>query len=244
MAAAMARGWAGAAGGPGAMLFCDVERERAAALAREVGGEVRDSLGALAGGCDLVVLAVKPAALDEAAAELGGAPAVLSLLAATPLARVREALPGVPVMRVMPNQPVEVRRGVLCYVPPEGVPEELSSEVVELLGLLGAAIPVPEAQIDAAMAVMSCSPAYVAEVAGALAGAGEREGLDAPLARELVAGAIGGTAELLRVREPDEIRHAVAPPGGATEAGLEALARHEVRAAFAEAVGASLERFR
>lgn len=244
MAAAMARGWAGADSGPEAMLFCDLERERSEAVAAEVGGEVRDSLGALAGDCDLVVLAVKPAALEEAAGELGDAPAVLSLLAATPLAKVREALPGVPAMRVMPNQPVEVRRGVLCYVPPEDVPEELASEVVDLLGLLGAAIPVPEAQIDAAMAVMSCSPAYVAEVAGALAGAGEREGLDGDLSRELVAGAIGGTAELLRVRSPEEIRRAVAPPGGATEAGLEALERRGVRTAFAEAVGASLERFR
>jgi pyrroline-5-carboxylate reductase len=137
-----------------------------------------------------------------------------------------------------------VRRGVLCHVPPEDVPEDLAHGVIGLLGALGATVAVPESQIDAAMAVMACSPAYVAEVAGALAGAGEREGLDASLALELVAGAIGGTAEMLRVRAPGEVSRAVAPPGGATEAGLQVLERREVGAAFAEAVGASLERFR
>src|SRR5919198_2465907 len=44
MAGAMARGWAGAEGGPEAMLFCDIEAERAATLAEEVGGEVQDDL--------------------------------------------------------------------------------------------------------------------------------------------------------------------------------------------------------
>jgi pyrroline-5-carboxylate reductase len=71
-----------------------------------------------------------------------------------------------------------------------------------------------------------------------------REGLDPELARELVAGALSGTAELLRAKDSKEIRRAVAPPGGATEAGLDALEAREVPTAFAEAVDASLERFR
>ena len=45
-----------------------------------------------------------------------------------------------------------------------------------------------ERLIDAATAVMGCSPAYLALVAEALAEAGEREGLDPELAGELVAG--------------------------------------------------------
>ncbi len=40
MAAAMARGWAAGDGGPEAMLFCDLEADRARALAEEVGGQV------------------------------------------------------------------------------------------------------------------------------------------------------------------------------------------------------------
>lgn len=244
MAAAIARGWTAGEGGPESLSFCDIQPERATALAREVGGETSASLGELAAGCDAVVLAVKPAALDDAARELGSAPAVVSVLAATPVARLRQALPGVPILRLMPNQPVEVRRGVICYVAPEGFPDGLDRSLLDLLRPLGELVELDEARIEAAMAVMSCAPAYVALVAEALARPGEREGLDPGLAGELVTETLAGTAELLRVHDPATVRRAVAPPGGATEAGLLALEQGGVREAFADAVEASLERFR
>ncbi len=118
MAAAMARGWAAADDGPEAMLFSDLEPTRAADLAAEVGGEIREGLTALRADSNVLLLGVKPAALDAVADELSGeAPAILSMLAATPLDRLAEAFPGVPLLRVMPNQPVEVRQGVICHPP-------------------------------------------------------------------------------------------------------------------------------
>ena len=95
MAGAMARGWAGADNRPEAMLFCDLDSARASALAEEVGGETVDSLAALAGASDLIVLAVKPAALDDVAAELRGrARIVVSLLAGVPTKALTDAFPG------------------------------------------------------------------------------------------------------------------------------------------------------
>ena len=246
MVAAMARGWAGAEDGPGTMVFCDLERDRAATLAEEVGGEVADDLSELAGRAHLVVLGVKPNALEDVAAELApaGPEALLSMLAATPLARIEAAFPGVPAVRLMPNQPVEVRRGVLCYANGAGVPDDVGAEIKRLLGLLGTAIELPEEKIEAAMAVMSCSPAYVAMVAEVLTDAGIREGLEPGEASLFVAETLAGTGELLGRRDAASIRRSVAPPGGATEAGIEALERAELRAAFDAAVAASLARFR
>ena len=245
MAAAMARGWAAGDAGPEAMLFCDLDRDRAEAVARDVGGETRAGLRELAGDSELLLLAVKPAALDEVARELGGeAPAVVSMLAATPVARLAEAFPGVPLMRVMPNQPAEVRSGVLCYVKPQGMSGELERGVKELLGALGTTVELEEALIDAAMAVMSCTPAYFAMIARALADAGVREGLERDQAVELVALTLVGTGRLLTVRTPEGIERAVAPPGGATEAGMQALERGGLDGALSDAVTASLERFR
>jgi pyrroline-5-carboxylate reductase len=245
MAGAMARGWAAGEGGPDAMLFCDLDRDRATTLAQQVGGETRDTLAELGSDSDVVVLAVKPTALDDVAKELEGrTAALLSVVAATPVARLAEAFPGVPLMRLMPNQPVEVRRGVICLVAPEDMPTELKAQLVSLLTQLGKLVPMEERLIEPAMAVMSCSPAYVALVAEALANAGADEGLEPALSGELVAETLAGTAELLRVREPAAIRAAVAPPGGATEAGLEALERGGLETALADAVRASLERFR
>jgi pyrroline-5-carboxylate reductase len=59
-----------------------------------------------------------------------------------------------------------------------------------------------------------------------------------------VAATLSGTGELLSRREPAAIRKAVAPPGGATEAGLEALQHGGFSKAIEDAVDASLERFR
>ena len=250
MAAAMARGWAGTERGDGAVVeslaFADAGSGRAASLAQEVGGEPVESLSELAARSDVIVLAVKRTALDEVARDLGGElPPLISLLAGAPLARVQEAFPDTRVLRAMPNLAVEVRKGVICYVPSgEGPADELERTLTGLLGDLGTLCPVQDELIDAAMAIMSCSPAYVALVAQALVDAAERQGLDPKLAHSLVSAAVRGTAELLESRGAESIKSAVASPGGATEAGLEALARRDVEAAVREAVEASLERMR
>jgi pyrroline-5-carboxylate reductase len=240
MAAAMARGWARSDSAP-QMLFADLDAERARSLADEVGGETRDDLAALAADSDAILLAVKPAALDSVAHELGGkAPPILSVMAVTSLASINEAFPGVPALRVIPNQPAEVGRGVLVHA----APQEGAEALLDLLSPLGTAIEVPEDTIDAAMAVMSCAPAYVALFAEALADAGAQDGLEPALSLELVAGTLEGTAELLRERDPEAIRKAVASPGGTTEAGLNALEAGGFREAIESAVEASLARFR
>jgi len=235
MAAAMARGW-GADAGP--LLFTDSGSGRATELATELGGEAVGN-GELAERADLVVLAVKPAALDSVASELAGATSVMSLLGATPLERIAAAFPDAEdVCRVMPNVAVEVRRGVLC------VAGSLSADAQRLLRMLGHVVELPDEDFDAATAIMGCAPAYLALAVEALADAGVEAGLGEELARELVVETTGGTAELLRERHPHDVRRAVASPGGSTEAGLEALDREGARAAFEAAVRASLERMR
>jgi pyrroline-5-carboxylate reductase len=236
MAAAMARGWVGAVD---KMLFTDSGSGRAAELAAEVGGRAVASNAELAETADVVVLAVKPAAISVVAAEIGGIDKPLvSLLGATSLEAVRSAFPRADVFRVMPNVAVEVRRGVLCVAGGE------SAEVRVLLDVLGRTVDLPDSEFDAATAVMGCAPAYLALAVEALAEAGAEAGLDEALARELVVETAAGTARLLESHDPAEVRRAVASPGGSTEAGLEALDREGARDAFAAAVRASLERMR
>lgn len=235
MAAAMARGWRGEFE---EMLFSDGGSGRAGALAEELGGEAVSN-AEIASRADLVVLAVKPARLGEAAAELGGAKVVVSLLGATPLQAVAAAFPDAEAHRVMPNVAVEVRRGVLCVAGPS------SPALWEKLLLLGKVIELRDEDFDAATAVMGCAPAYLAVAVEAIASAGAaEEGLDPHLALELVAETLAGTGELLRRYAPADLRRAVASPGGSTEAGLEALDREGGREAFEAAVRASLEKMR
>jgi pyrroline-5-carboxylate reductase len=245
MAAAMARGWAASDRRPDSMLFFDLDGERASALAADVGGEVAGGNRELAAAVDLLVLAVKPAALEAVAEEIDGtSPAILSLLGATPIAQIQAAFPGSRVVRVVPNQPVEVGEGVICLCAADDVPAELERALTDLLASLGDVVTLEEPLLDAALAIMSCSPAYVAEFAKALADAGSEHGLDPDLARRLVAGTVSGTGELLGKRTPDEVRSAVATPGGITEQGLEALEREGMAHALREAVAVTMRRMR
>jgi pyrroline-5-carboxylate reductase len=218
------------------MLFFDPDSERARSLADELGGEVVASNGELAERADVVLLAVKPGALQQAAGELAGAKSVISILGATALEDVQTAFPNAEVGRVMPNVAVEVGSGVLC------IAGEFSSEVREKLGALGSVVELPDSQFDLATAVMACSPAYFALVAEALADAGAAAGLDEKLVEKLVVEAAAGTGSLMRIRHPADVRVSVTSPGGSTEAGLDALDREGARQAFAAAVRASLER--
>jgi pyrroline-5-carboxylate reductase len=235
MAAAIARGLAGEVEG---MLFSDSGSGRAAALAAELGGEALSN-EEVAARADAIVLAVKPAALDAVAPALQGATEIVSVLAATPLTRLREAFPEARILRTMPNVGVEVRQGLICVAG-----DELSPAVRAALDTIARVVEIEEKDFDAATAVMGCSPAYLALAVEAIADAGAADGLDPELARELVVETAAGTAELLRRHHPSEVRRAVASPGGSTEAGLEELDRQGARDAFTGAVEASLRRMR
>jgi pyrroline-5-carboxylate reductase len=234
MARALARGW----GDP--VLVSDSGSGRAKALADELGGEALDSNVAVADRADLVVLCHKPAQFMQVSREIAGrAKAVASVLSGIDTGKLRAAY-GVPVFRFMPNTPVEVRRGVICYSPEREVDAALEAEVLTLFGRVGTVVKVPEALIRAAGAVMGVGPAYQALLVEAQVDAAVRHGLAAGLAGRLVAETMAGTAALLETRDYDTlaVRREVTSPGGTTARGLAALERGGVRPAFQEAIDA------
>ncbi len=235
MARALARGW----GDP--VLVSDAGSGRAQTLADELGGEALASNLEVARRADVVVLCHKPAQLAEVAGEIGEArKPIVSVLAGTPVAALEAAYPGVPVFRMVPNTPVEVRQGVTCYAAAPGVPAEVEREVITLFERVGSVIALAEGLFDAAAAISSVGPAYHALVAEAQVEAGIRYGLSAPVAGRLVVETMAGTASLLAERSYDTLalRREVASPGGTTARGLAALERGGVRAAFQDAIDA------
>lgn len=245
MAEALARGWADSEQHPDQMLFCDNGSGRADKLAARTGGEAVQTLKELALRSDAVLLAVKPNALEIVVEKLDHeARAVASVLGATSVDRLRELFPGVPVLRTMPTVATEIGEGVICHAPLTPADGDVGARLLNLFGQLGHMVEIPDALMDAATAMMGCSPAYLAVVVQNLAEAGTAEGLDADQAYDLVIETFAGTVELLRQYDPISVRGAVASPGGSTEAGLEALADAGVGDAFQDAVRASLARMR
>lgn len=234
MARALAHGW----GEP--VLCSDGGSGRATALADELGGRAASNLE-VARGSDLVVLCHKPYQFVEVAEEIRGhVKAVASVLASITVGQLGEAFAPMPVFRVMPNTPVEIRRGVVCYSPAAGIDAELEAQVLKVFGRLGSVITVPEALLGPAAAVMGVGPAYQALLAEAQVDAAVRRGLSPALAGRLVTETMSGTAALLETRDYDtlSVRREVTSPGGSTARGLAALERAGVRSAFSDAMDA------
>jgi pyrroline-5-carboxylate reductase len=234
MARALARGW----GEP--VLVSDAGSGRAKQLARELGGKALRSNRAVAERSDLVVLCHKPAQWLSVARELRGhTKAVASVVTGVDSQALRQEY-GVPVFRFMPNTPVEVRQGVVCYSPEPEVDERLEAQLLELFGRVGTVVRVPESLMNAAGAVMAVGPAYQALLAEAQVDAAVRHGIPSGLAGRLVAETMAGTAALLKARDYDTlaVRREVTSPGGTTARGLAALERAGVRFAFQDAFDA------
>jgi pyrroline-5-carboxylate reductase len=239
MASALARG----IGEP--ILVSDLDSARAQALAEAVGGQALASNAEVAEQADAIVLCHKPQQLDEVAEGLGGrARVVVSILAATPTARIEAAYPGAPVYRLIPNIPAEVGKGVLCYSPGSRAEAGPEQEILELEGRAGTVIRLDdEALIEPAMAIMSCGPAFYALLAEAFADAGVAHGLDPVEAARMSVETMAGAAASLATHDLDfgGLRARVATPGSATERGLKALEAGGARDVCQRAVDAVLE---
>jgi pyrroline-5-carboxylate reductase len=236
MARAMARGW----GDP--VLCSDNGSGRARELVAELGGEAFDSNVEVADRADLVVLCHKPAQFPAIAHELRGhTKAVASVLGGISIEALHHVYDA-PVFRFVPNTPVEVRRGLVCYSPAADVDPALEADVVALFARLGTVVEVPEKLSSVASAVMGVGPAYQALLAEAQVDAAVRQGLAPALAGRLVVETMAGTAALLERQNYDtlSVRRAVTSPGGTTARGLAALERGGVRAAFHDAIDAVL----
>jgi pyrroline-5-carboxylate reductase len=236
MARALARGW-------GEPVLCSDSGSgsgRAKALAEELGGEALSNVE-VSDRADLVVLCHKPAQLNTVASEIAErVQAVASVLGGTKIADLQRAYPGVPVFSLMPNTPVEVRRGITLYAAAPDVDPRLEAEVVALFEQVGMVIRLDERAMEPAAAVTSVGPAYQALLAEAQVDAAVRHGLKAGLAGRLVAETMAGSAALLADRGFDTltVRREVTSPGGSTARGLEALERGGLRAAFQAAIDA------
>jgi pyrroline-5-carboxylate reductase len=180
----------------------------------------------------VLVLAIKPQSLDEAAASLvsfaGPSTLVVSILAGKTIANISAKLPQArAIVRAMPNLPAAVGRGMTALAANEAVTPDQRAAAGALLAAAGQVEWLAsEELIDAVAAVSGSGPAYVFYLAEVLASAGARAGLPAPLAARLARATIEGAGELL-FQSPGktaaELREAVTSRGGTTAAALEIL---------------------
>ncbi len=179
----------------------------------------------------VVIFAVKPQIMGEVVHLYDRFTAVgavfMSIAAGTPIRFFEDTLGvGVGVVRVMPNTPAAVRRGmsVLCAnVHADQVQQNLCTELMAAVG--DTAWLKDEGLMDAVTAVSGSGPAYVFHLIECLAQAAEDVGLAPDLASRLALQTVSGSGELARLSDDEaaQLRINVTSPGGTTQAALEVL---------------------
>lgn len=214
------------------------------------GIRLADSAAEAVAAARTVILAVKPqqaaAACREIAAALAPDAVLVSILAGVSLQTLTELSGARWIVRVMPNTPCLVGRGVsvACHAP--DVPAADRDRVLALLGAVGTAHEVDESLMDAVTGLSGSGPGFVAVLVEALADGGVKAGLPRPLALALATQTLSGTAALLDQtgEHPAQLKDRVASPGGTTIAGLAVLEQRGVRGALIDAVVAAAARGR
>ncbi len=186
----------------------------------------------------VVILAIKPQSLSSFASE-GEAEAVISILAGTPISKVKDKIAAKSYIRAMPNLAALKKRSVttLCG------DESFKVESLDILSSIGKAIWLQsEEHLDIATAIGGSAPAWIALVAEALSDGAVNIGLPRDKSYEIIAALMDGMGALLEDEHPAIIKDKVTSPGGTTIAGLAALESGGVRDSFIEAVEVCYER--
>ena len=186
--------------------------------------------------CDLVILAVKPkdmeALLKLLRSKLTPDQIVISVAGNIDVAFLENHLPESPVVRIMPNTPCAVGKGVIGIVESKSLTPDVKSKLEAGLSPLGHLHYLPESQIDALTALAGSAPAFAFVILEAMIDAGIEMGLKKPLSQELVTQMWEGSLELLKTsgKNTTDLKWQVASPGGITIAGLDQMEQDKVRA--------------
>lgn len=223
MAGAMLRGWL--AGGMAPERFSVFDPH-----AGELPGGVR-RLDAMPteGQFDAILLGIKPQVLADVApgvaAITGAGTVILSILAGAELAVLRRHFPDAHgVVRIMPNLSAALGKSPMALAE-SGFDDAGRTAITDLLAPLGTPEWIAEEEFDLVTALAGCGPAFVYRFIDALAVAAADLGLDRAKAQRLALATVDGAAALAAASEydPAELARRVASPGGATQAGLDAL---------------------
>ena len=222
---------------------------KAKALAQELGCTYTSS-SEICAQADAVFLGVKPHMLKGTLAPLTPAllarrPLLISMVAGVEIRQIEEYLgEKLPILRIMPNTPVAVGKGVIQYCRNDLVTDEMLRTFLGDLSGAGVLDSLDESLIDAASAISGCGPAFVYQFIEALADGAVACGIPRPKAMEYAAATVIGAGEMVRTtgQHPGALKDAVCSPGGSTIQGVRTLEQHGFRGAVMDCVIAAYEK--
>jgi pyrroline-5-carboxylate reductase len=198
--------------------------------------------------CDVVILAIKPnlydSVLEEIKNDVDENKIIIIIAPGISIDHVKSILNKGKIVRTIPNTPALIGEGITAISYPEDISFNDKEIVEKIFKSCGEIVEIKENLIDAAMAISSCSPAYVYMFIEALSDAGVSLGLPRDVAYKLSSKAVSGSGSMVLKTgfHPGYLKDMVTSPSGTTIQGVRTLERYGLRSAVFEAVISSFEK--
>jgi pyrroline-5-carboxylate reductase len=234
---------------PEQIIASNPREERCAELSERYGIQATTDNAEAAREATVVVVAVKPQFFDEAAADLRDAVSadalVMTIVAGIRQQHVVEVLGAPAVVRVMPNTPGQIGRGISVWTATDTVDGGARERARTILSALGSdEFVTHENELDMATALSGTGPAYVFLFMEALVDAGVHLGFSRRVATRLVYETVRGSVDYAAAStaHPAELRNQVTSPGGTSAEAQYQLEKGGMRTVLTDAVWAAYRR--
>lgn len=198
---------------------------------------------------EIIVLAVKPQNYAEVLEALKDVVSTdktfVSIAAGISINYVQSALGcECPVVRVMPNTPLLLKKGASALCPSGNISEENKQIVYDMFAGSGVCEYITEDHMNEIIAVNGSSPAYIYMFAKAMADYAVSVGIDYDKALNLICATLEGSAAMLKESgdTPDVLIEKVSSKGGTTIEALNKLREHGFTEAIDDAMKACTKR--
>jgi len=209
------------------ILASDISREKLEKMTEQFGLGVYPSSRALVKECSVIVLSIKPQNMRDVLVEIRDDirdhQLIISIAAGIPLKMIRDHIGrDIPMVRVMPNTPALIQKGVSALAAGKTSNREHMNIVKEIFDAVGETVVVSEEMMDAVTALSGSGPGYVFRIMEGFVRAGESLGFNRDTSLKLVIQTFLGAAHLANQSEKSlsELREMVTSPGGTTAVGL------------------------
>ncbi|WP_127958677.1 pyrroline-5-carboxylate reductase [Serratia microhaemolytica] len=234
------------------ITVCAPSAERRDALARDYGVLTSADNISAAQAADVLVLAVKPQVMASVCQALRGAvdfsaKLVLSIAAGVSIDRFYQLLgDGLNIVRIMPNTPALIGKGMSGLYAPEQVDQQDRDYVTDLMHAVGKVCWLEqETAINAVIAAAGSAPAYFFLFMAAMQQQAEQMGFSSQTARQLVQQAAIGAAALAEANPEislETLREQVTSKGGTTAEAVRVFTEQQLSTTVAQAMQAAVTR--
>lgn len=202
---------------------------------RDNGAYIASSVTDAVNAADIVFLCVKPQNFPEILPEISKVADVeskifVTIAAGISMKTVSDAANNAPVVRVMPNTPMLIGKGMIALCHNEKVSDEVFDFISNVFRSSGNIIKIDESEMNRIISVTGSSPAYVFMMIKAMYQGAIEQGLlgDSLSEKDIIdsiCNAIIGSAELMKSgnKTPDEQISTVCSKGGTTERAVAEL---------------------